>query len=416
MIKSYIFLFAVSAFILSSCNKNELPVLETGSQKPMPVSWLDKDTGHEIIRLTDTLSSNRSFYFHNNPFIPGKKGEGDLMIYYGSNQILQSDKWFRGGEVRQLFSINLKTKEVKQITKNTEPIFGEIVGKKCREVFYQKRDTVFATNVDNLETRTVYIFPGTIRGSISTLNADETLLAGTFAETGKDSILSNNPRKSDFFNLIFEARLLHSLFTINIETGKMEVMHSDTAWLNHVQFSPVNPAHLMFCHEGPWHKLNRIWLIDIIEKQPLLMHTRTMDMEIAGHEFFSRDGKTIWFDLQMPKGKTFFLAGVDIESGNEKRYLLERDEWSIHFNISPDQKLFAGDGGDHSQVAKAKNGQWIYLFYPEGDSLISEKLVNMKHHDYDLEPNVHFTPDGKWIVFRANFEGKSQIYGVKIKK
>ena len=48
--------------------------------------------------------------------------------------------------------------------------------------------------------------------------------------------------------------------------------------------------------------------------------------------------------------------------------------------------------------------------------LESEKLVNMQHHNYDLEPNVHFTPDGKSILFRANFEGKSQIYRVDINK
>ena len=137
-------------------------------------------------------------------------------------------------------------------------------------------------------------------------------------------------------------------------------------------------------------------------------------MEIAGHEFFSADGKTEWFDLQMPKGETFFLAGVDLKTGEENRYSLTRDEWSVHFNISPDQKTFAGDGGDEKQVAKAKNGKWIYLFEPEGDHLKSTKLVAMKYHDYDLEPNVHFTPDGKWIIFRANFEGKSQIYAVEI--
>ena len=86
------------------------------------------------------------------------------------------------------------------------------------------------------------------------------------------------------------------------------------------------------------------------------------------------------------------------------------------FNISPDQKLFAGDGGDSSQVAEAKDGMWLYLFKLDGDSLKSEKLVNMKHHDYDLEPNIHFSPDGKWIIFRANFEGHSDIYAVEIKK
>ena len=77
-------------------------------------------------------------------------------------------------------------------------------------------------------------------------------------------------------------------------------------------------------------------------------------------------------------------------------------------------KTFAGDGGDDGQVAHAKNGRWIYHFTPKGDQLISEKLVNMKNHNYKLEPNVHFSPDGKWIIFRANFEGNSQIYAVAI--
>jgi len=59
---------------------------------------------------------------------------------------------------------------------------------------------------------------------------------------------------------------------------------------------------------------------------------------------------------------------------------------------------------------------WIYLFRPEGDHFHSERLVNMKHHNYKLEPNVHFSPDGKWIIFRANFEGHSNIYAVEIEK
>ena len=146
------------------------------------------------------------------------------------------------------------------------------------------------------------------------------------------------------------------------------------------------------------------------------MHKRSVDMEIAGHEFFSPDGKTIWFDLQIPRGKTFYLAGADVKTAEEKKYEMTRDEWSIHFNISPDQTIFCGDGGDPSQVAHAKNGMWIYLFKPEGDHLQSQKLVNMKNHNYKLEPNVHFSPDQKWIIFRANFEGKSEIYAVEIAK
>ena len=34
-----------------------------------------------------------------------------------------------------------------------------------------------------------------------------------------------------------------------------------------------------------------------------------MNMEIAGHEFFSSDGAIIWYDLQTPRGQDFWLAG-----------------------------------------------------------------------------------------------------------
>ena len=394
-------------------SQQEIQRLETGSQQPMPFEWIDKDTGHKIIRLSCREGNNRSFYFHNNPFVPALADEGEKMVFYGgSKQQRQSNRRYR--DRGQLFTVNLKTLEIEQLTDHPGPISGEIVGKKRREVFYQISDSVFTTHVDNHETRLVYVFPDTIKGFITTLNADETLLAGVYSVPEKGEILRQYPRKGNYFVRIFEAKLPHTLFTINIETGEFNIVHSDTAWLNHIQFSPKDSNILMFCHEGPWHLLDRIWLIDIETGDVRLMHKRTVDREIAGYEFFSRDGKTIWFDLQIPRGKTFYLAGVNIKTGQEKHFAMKRDEWSIHFNISPDQTTFCGDGGDSTQVARAKDGRWIYLFHPEGDSLKADRLVNMKHHNYDLEPNVHFSPDGKQVIFRANFEGLDQVYAVEI--
>ena len=60
------------------------------------------------------------------------------------------------------------------------------------------------------------------------------------------------------------------------------------------------------------------------------------------------------------------------------------------------------------------DGQWIYLFTPGKDKFTSVRLVNTKHHNYKLEPNVHFSPDGKWVIFRANFEGHTDVYAVEI--
>src|SRR5436190_7758700 len=199
----------------------------------------------------------------------------------------------------------------------------------------------------------------------------------------------------------------------------------------------------MFCHEGPWHYLDRIWTIRTDGSGLRLMHKRTMEMEIAGHEFFSTDGKTIWYDLQTPKSGVFWVAGVELATGERTAYHVERAEWSVHFNVSPDGTLFAGDGGGPNSVANRSpngerldppgNGQWIYLFrpvlvknlagaLPEGKGLISsgyfksERLVDLSKHNYNLEPNVTFTPDMKWIIFRSNMHGATHVYAVEGKK
>jgi len=372
-------------------------VMETGGVRPMPDQWIDKDTRHTVIRLSRKEGNNGSFYFHNNPFI------GNKMVFYST-----VDK------VRQVYTVDLRTLETVQVTDRALPMNGEIAAVRSKRVFYQVKDSVFATNIETKETKLVFVFPADFKGSVSTLNADETLLAGVQSGDEAKEILRQYPEKRDFFNRIYDAHIPHTLFTIDVRTGGLRKIHREDTWIGHVQFSPTDAALLMFCHEGPWQKVDRIWTIDVQTNVVKLMHKRTVENEIAGHEFFSPDGRTIWFDWQIPKGQTFYLGGVDVRTGEEKQYGMTRDEWSIHFNISPDERWFAGDGGDSGQVAKAKNGRWIYLFHPEGGRLVSEKLVNMQHQYYKLEPNVHFSPDGKWVIFRANFEGKEEIYAVNV--
>jgi oligogalacturonide lyase len=85
--------------------------------------------------------------------------------------------------------------------------------------------------------------------------------------------------------------------------------------------------------------------------------------------------------------------------------------------MSPDGKLFAGDGGGPNSVAAPGNGQWIYLFTPRADGkLAATRLVDLSKHDYQLEPNVTFTPDQKWIVFRSNMHGAVHTYAVEVNR
>jgi oligogalacturonide lyase len=387
----------------SSPHQDKIPILETGKESSLAKVWIDAETGHQVAKLIDRKGDNSSFYFHNNPFLPTKDKKGSLMVFYGST-----------ANGPQLFTVDLKSKDIVQITTKSGNKSGEIVGVKTRKVYYRIKDSIFSTHIDTHKTAFIFKFPTDKMGSITTLNADETMLGGVISSKEEQEIMKKYPEKKDFFDRIYDAKLERTLITIDVVTGGLKELFAENAWLNHQQFSPTDPKVLMYCHEGPWHKVDRIWNIDIDQKNKKMIHKRTVEREIAGHEFFSPDGKTVWFDLQIPRGETFFLAGKNLKNNTETRYALNRDEWSIHYTIAPNLKTFAGDGGDERQVAHAKDGRWIYHFVPKGDRFVATKLVNMKNHNYKLEPNVHFSPDGKWIIFRANFEGNSQVYAVEI--
>jgi oligogalacturonide lyase len=390
---------------------------------PPPKTWIDPDTGHRVVRLTDEPNS-ATLYFNQN----GYTADGKKLVYTSPAGIHVMD---------------LATKATRLVVPGRARII--VTGHKTQSVYYIAGEEVKATNVDTLETRTIGKLPR--RGSVATVNADETLLAGTYIEGdgvdyNQQAGRTTNPESNQLQNLVqpankgqmmeqrLAARLPMAMFTLDARTGEVKVIHRATDWLNHLEFSPTDPTLLMFCHEGPWHKVDRIWTIRTDGTQRTKIHTRTMAMEIFGHEFWSQDGKTIWYDLQTPRGEDFWLAGYNVENGVKTWYHLQRDEWSIHFNVTKDGKLFCGDGGDPGQVAKAKNGQWIYLFRPEliesrgvnepgmvqPGVLHAEKLVNMAKHNYRLEPNVSFTPDAKWVVFRSNMFGDTYAFAVEVAK
>jgi oligogalacturonide lyase len=369
-----------------------------GTATPAPRDeWVDPATGHRVVRLSRVPGWSESLYFHQNAF----SRKGDKMVFENS---VPSAK-------NRLVVLNWATRKIEPLTKPGSG--GAVVGRRSRRVYYQRGGALYATHLDTHETKMLAQFPP--RGGAATLNADETLMAGTFV-AGGPAIDRSGP-KSSWFEKIYEARRPQCLFTVDLATGQTNIFYRYEGWLGHVQFSPTDPGLLMFCHEGPWHKLDRIWNIRADGSGLRLMHQRTIPMEIAGHEFWGPDGRTIWFDLQVPRSQRFFLAGVDVATGRETRYPIQRDQWSVHYNISPDGKRFAGDGGAPNMVAHATNGKWIWLFSPQPDgTLRAEKLVNMSKHDYLLEPNVNFTPDGKWIVFRGNFDGSAQVYAVKVAK
>ncbi len=423
-----------------------------------PKSWVDKDTGHRVWRLSDEANSG-GFYFNINAFTP----DGKQMVYTAPDGIHVLDMG------------TMKTKLLVPNKAGEAPLHTLVTGSKTNRIFYTRVDPATKINaVYKADTNTgavrkltdLIALPKTSGLSVVSVNADETLIAGTYIEgddTGKE-FGSNLPtpaqpaggadnrvgsaaqgphyqpaNKGQMMAARLAAKLPLVLFTIRLEPGPngekpgsfTTLLHS-TDWVNHLLFSPADPTLLMYCHEGSWGQVDRIWMIHTDGTHNTLIHHRTMVNEIAGHEFWGLDGQTIWYDWQFPASEDFFLAGYNLQTGKRTALHMQRDEWSIHFNLTKDLDLYAGDGGDPGQVARAKDGEWIELFHPairtpgaaqlngpdfwQPGVLHSEHLVNMSHHDYREEPNVRFSPDKKLVIFTSNMFGPSYVFGAEVAK
>ncbi len=430
-----------------------------------PKTWVDKDTGHRVWRLTDEPNSG-GFYFNVNAYTPDKKS----MIYTAPDGI---------------HVLDLTTMKTRLLVPspprpaNAPPgpggfmrygMHALVAGFRTNSVFYTQTDpasnvtSVYKADVGTGAIRKLVDLPE--RHMIVSVNADETLAAGTYIEgdsTGRE-YGSNMPapaqpagaggnrvasaeqgphyqpmNKGEMMERRLAARLPLVLFTIRLEPGPngekpgdIKILLHSTDWVNHLLFSPTDPELLMYCHEGPWHKVDRIWMIHTDGTHNTLIHKRTMAMEIAGHEFWGLDGETIWYDWQYPKGEVFFLAGYNLKTGQRTAYHMERNDWSIHFNLTKDLDLFCGDGGDPGQVAHAPDGEWIELFHPQmlpisADTMNApdfwqpgvfhpEHLVNMSHHNYREEPNVRFSPDKTLVIFTSNMFGPSYVFAAEVAK
>ncbi|HEX3728192.1 MAG TPA: oligogalacturonate lyase family protein [Opitutaceae bacterium] len=438
-----------------------------------PKSWIDPDTGHRVIRLSDDPGT-ASLYFNDNGYTP----DGKEMIFT------------RTGD-GAIGVIDLQTYQNRIVVQG--PVRAICVGHKTNTVFYLKGGgfrsstpaELWSTNLDTGEARKLATLPP--RASVDTVNADETAAAGTYtvgdmperaggrrggrpgaAAGGQggpmpapvlvplpgdapapasaapaaasapavSGVAQTHPleqayNKGQMMRERLASRQPIILFTVDFATGQSRPVVASTDWINHLLFSPTDPKLLMYCHEGMWWQVDRIWLVRIDDgSRNTLVHKRIMGDEIAGHEFWAPDGRNVWYDLQMPIGQVFYLASYNVTTGERVWYNMQRNEWSIHFNVSRDNTLFCGDGGDPGQVARAPDGEWIYLFRPErrndadtmGTNLIhpgvfrAERLVNMSKHNYRLEPNVSFSPDQKLVIFRSNMFGPTYVFGVEVAK
>lgn len=123
----------------------------------------------------------------------------------------------------------------------------------------------------------------------------------------------------------------HVLFTIKLQTKELNKIDSEDNWLNHEQFSPVDPELLLYGHEGRWDKVDRSWLINVKTKEKKLLHRRAVKGEINGHEWWRAD------EWSLDLGKMDVSARVKV-NGHDAGVV-----WSVTYQINIGRFLKKGE-------------------------------------------------------------------------
>lgn len=360
-------------------------------------NFTDRVSGVEVTQLTSYLGHSYHAYFTNNG-------------WYDSNRrmLFTSDR----DNATNLFSIEIESGEISQLTNfapgtEQKPSFKNDVNRARNEVYYSIGNTLYALNLESLESRKLYNAPEGYNEGLGMVGADGKYIYGTLTEDLSKKIYTNLSASYIGMRDFFYAKPNCKIVQLDAETGKSEIIWQENCWIGHVNPSPTQ-AHLMtFCHEGPWNLVDhRIWGLDLHNGTPYKLREREVEEEKIGHEYWHQDGLHVGYQVHRPEGGSRF--GMVKYDGTE-----QEEAPCIPFP-SPDH-IYSND----FNLIVSDSGKCIKL-YRKGEKEFDKARV-LAMHDGSFfygshHPHPRMTEDGKHVIYNSNCSGYCQLYMAPIPK
>jgi len=358
----------------------------------------DKDTGVMVTRLTDGVGNSIHPYFTQTLVSEDSK---ILLI-----ESTRSGRW-------QLFSLELDTGLMVQLTDD----FNIFPHKSCLDpkkliAYYWDGRILKSVDLQTLKTEEIYVAPSGFHTGILSLSGDGKYLAFVYSEDLEMST-GTGAQYSQMLEHLYR-RPTSVIMRVDLKGERIEAVWGEREWISHVNISPVDPDIILFCHEGPWHLVQRMWIVraDTHEIYPILQQKRYL--ERAGHEYFTRSGKVVTqYSVRETSGSTewtFFDVIMDTDGTILGKYRYPGPS-PTHIQTNPTEDLFVGDGA--FPTPEFKDGRdYIGLIRHRDDMCEVRPLC---HHGsswltQESHPHPIFTPDGKNVIFTSDREGVCNVY------
>lgn len=361
-----------------------------------PAEWReyrDRVTGVRIRQLTNHIGHSNHLYFTNSGWWDG-----------GRQLLIQSDR----EQGTNLFSIDLETGQVTQITEETEPadLQGAFLNPRRDEVYYWRRDQLVAVDLRSGRQRILYRTPENFTGGSLSVTADGRYVCTAIRQRVAFENQLDLAHGYVGFRELFEAHPYTQILKIAVDGGLAEVVHEEHNWITHVNTSPGLPTILTFCHEGPWYLVQqRIWGLDLSRPgQPWSIRPQKPG-ECVGHEYWMADGEHLgyhgWVEGDM--SRTIFGS---IRYDNQDHIEVPFPFNSHHFH-SNTLDLIVGDGDARRRVP------YVLLWRFDGRGFQGPRVLCVHRCSRHIQrSHVHprFSPDGSQVLFTSDSSGYANVY------
>jgi oligogalacturonide lyase len=377
--------------------------------------YQDTHTGREIIRLTSPDELSHHPYFYNKIFT----NDSHELIYAAQLE----------GE-RNLYRLNMTSGLALQLTEGSGVLdFSANLSQDDRFLYFCRDKSIVRLEMDSLQEEVIYMTPS----GWSAYDNPGLSLDGQYLVTVEmdEAYKLESHGGWSVFEAQWAAKPRCRIVRIHIATRRSHVVHEEHAWLGHPQLRPGDNETIMYCHEGPAHKVDaRIWLVDAAGNEVRCARPQQPG-EMISHEYWLPDGSraAYVYRIQEHQGMSSNEV-VDLETYmpktenahlKEQIMMLDPDtlvEESVmecspycHFISNADYTFIAGDGQSAEQP-------YIYLadLANRSESILCAHHTSWKSYGttQDAHPHPAFTPDSSRIVFTSDRDGLPAIYMIEL--
>ena len=365
----------------------------------------DAYSGREVIQLTNYLGHSNHFYFTDPCWFNDNRS-----FFFMSDRENQSN----------LFRFDLDDCKITQLTDFDTP--GRSRGcwsEANKRLYYWRDQKIIELDPETYEEQVIYEAPPNMQPEArANPTADGKYVISRLQEDVPEAKAAISFAYSRFHEL-FHKQPFMQIIRVEVETGKMEVIHEDNRYTSHINTSHKLPNIMTFCHEGPWHMVEqRIWGLNIETGETWKIRPQDDGLDLAvGHEYWFADGEHIGYHGAPRKDRNSEHVFGHIKWDNSEHVERRFPFRSTHFQ-SLDESIIVGDGTPAAVFGYQDQARpFIQLFKWNGEEYVGPRVLAFHRSTFNNQhahPHPRFTPDGKYVMYSSDLTDYSNMYLVEV--